>query len=387
MFTRCLAALVAIGCLSLGARADDAAAARALLDQVAATYRAAPAFTDHARVTYVSNQGPNTYDYHFAFDANNAEFLLPGFEIRIVDGTMYVLSERASHKYLAAPTNGADPGTAYRQTLRSTLPLSAALRAGGPDDHVSALTLGKLQDPKLAGVTNGAEGREILVAAANGEGRFIVDPASKMLKGLSIKYTTARTGAQEFTASATFSPALHSTLPKPVTFTPGNRYRVPGVAQLFQTSRGEPAPDFTLTTQAGDAVTLSQLRGSVVVLDFWATWCGPCKRGLPLLDRFHRNAEASGRLVRVFAVNIMERFPSVEQRVQQVTQYWSQQNFDVPTLLDLDNSVAGQYGFRSIPVTVVVAPDGTIDTIHTGFDPRMEQVLEADVNRLLGAGG
>jgi cytochrome c biogenesis protein CcmG/thiol:disulfide interchange protein DsbE len=73
---------------------------------------------------------------------------------------------------------------------------------------------------------------------------------------------------------------------------------------------GQPAPDFTLTLVSGQQVTLAELRGQVVVINFWATWCGPCRQELPLLDSFYHLARKYG--LRVFAVTTEDSVPEIQ---------------------------------------------------------------------------
>ena len=134
-------------------------------------------------------------------------------------------------------------------------------------------------------------------------------------------------------------------------------------------------------------MTLSKLQGSVVVLDFWATWCGPCRKGLPLLQEFASWAETSGHPIKVYAVDVWERVKSPDERKAKVKEFWTAQKYTMPTLLDLDDSVVGKYGFSGIPATVIVSPDGKVFRVHDGFSPDMVDTLKKDVAEALKTTG
>ena len=122
---------------------------------------------------------------------------------------------------------------------------------------------------------------------------------------------------------------------------------------------GQPATDFTLETLAGSKpVRLSSLKGRVVVLDFWATWCGPCRRWLPIVAQANRDYGAKG--LSVFAVN--EREDDAKVRA-----YLDQQKLDLPVLMDRSGTVGSIYRASSIPLTVVVGRDGNVVRIMVGL--------------------
>jgi len=125
---------------------------------------------------------------------------------------------------------------------------------------------------------------------------------------------------------------------------------------------GTTAHEFTLAVLDGKGrkVSLLAQRGKVVVLDFWATWCGPCRRWMPVVAKLEK--ETAGKNVRFFAVNLHEPVADVREYVQA-------QKIAVPVLLDTDGAVGTAYGARSIPLTVVVGRDGKVVRTLVGVHP------------------
>jgi peroxiredoxin/outer membrane lipoprotein-sorting protein len=120
---------------------------------------------------------------------------------------------------------------------------------------------------------------------------------------------------------------------------------------------GKAAPDFTLKGLDDKPLKLSDTRGSVVILDFWATWCGPCVASLPHLDKLYKDQSPNG--LKAFAVDLQEDKSRVAGFVQK-------QGWTLPVLLDTDAVAAGLYKAESIPQTVVIGKDGKIKQIFVG---------------------
>jgi cytochrome c biogenesis protein CcmG/thiol:disulfide interchange protein DsbE len=136
---------------------------------------------------------------------------------------------------------------------------------------------------------------------------------------------------------------------------------------------GKPAPDFKLTGLDGKVVTSGQLRGSVYILDFWATWCGPCRMSLPGLDSIYKSKKAAG--LKVFAVDEMED-------QQAVTEFVAETGLSIPVLLDSENSAGAEYGAQGIPETVLVGRDGIVRQVFIGAGN--EEAIAAQVDAALG---
>lgn len=118
---------------------------------------------------------------------------------------------------------------------------------------------------------------------------------------------------------------------------------------------GEALIDFTLPALDGDAITLSGLAGRVVFLNFWATWCEPCRRELPAFVQFNRDHPAPDAPI-IVAVNL-------EETPEQIYQFMAEHGLDLaglPIALDSDHAVADRYGVFNIPVTYVIDEAGIV---------------------------
>ncbi len=121
-----------------------------------------------------------------------------------------------------------------------------------------------------------------------------------------------------------------------------------------------PAADFSLTTIDNKVVRLSDYRGKVVFLNFWATWCPPCRMELPSMEKLYTKLQ--GKPFVMLAVNVDESDPA------NVKSFAKSMNLTFPVLID-DGSVSGLYRVNAIPTTFILRKDGTIDTIVDGARP------------------
>jgi peroxiredoxin len=123
--------------------------------------------------------------------------------------------------------------------------------------------------------------------------------------------------------------------------------------------KGQRAPEFSLPSLKGSTVALSQLRGRVVLVDFWAQWCEPCKKELPQLDRLAKEYAPKG--VVVLTVNIDKQRENAERMVKQL-------GLTLDVLLDPAGSVAGSYDLPKMPTSFVVDKKGIVRFVNEGFD-------------------
>ena len=127
---------------------------------------------------------------------------------------------------------------------------------------------------------------------------------------------------------------------------------------------GDKAPDFVLTDLNGDTHQLSDYKGKGVFLNFWGTWCEPCKKEMPHMEKLAN--EYKGK-VEILAVNVGESD-------FQVNNFAKQYSLTFPIAIDTGKEVMDTYGVDPLPTTFMIKPDGTIDQIIIGGLIQEEQV-------------
>ena len=142
----------------------------------------------------------------------------------------------------------------------------------------------------------------------------------------------------------------------------------------LKVATGASAPDFALKDLDGQAVTLASLKGRVVLLDFWATWCGPCKAAMPSIQKIHE--DYSGKPVTVLGIDVFER------KADAGPKYFREKGFTYGCLLEGED-LARAYGVTGIPTLVVIGKDGKVELIESGFGPEGDKNLRSAIDGAL----
>jgi len=134
------------------------------------------------------------------------------------------------------------------------------------------------------------------------------------------------------------------------------------------------APDFTLKSSSGENLRLSEFRGEVVMINFWASWCGPCRQEMPLLDELYSQYKPMG--FTILGVNV-EEDPAQAKQMLKATPV----NF--PVLFDNQSEVSKLYNVVAMPSTVLVDRDGNVRYLHQGYKPGFEDTYQQQVRALI----
>ncbi|MFO7190083.1 MAG: TlpA disulfide reductase family protein [Pseudomonadota bacterium] len=134
------------------------------------------------------------------------------------------------------------------------------------------------------------------------------------------------------------------------------------------------APAFTLPSRSGDTVSLADLQGQVVMLNFWASWCGPCRQEMPLLEQMHKRYSALG--FTLLGVN-------VEANTEDAERFLEATPVSFPILFDKDSKVSRLYNVSAMPSTVFIDRKGNVRHVHRGYKPGDESAYLDQIRALL----
>ncbi|MEJ2362515.1 MAG: TlpA disulfide reductase family protein [Gammaproteobacteria bacterium] len=140
------------------------------------------------------------------------------------------------------------------------------------------------------------------------------------------------------------------------------------------TSISGKAPDFTLHSRSGHNLRLSDYRGQVVLLNFWASWCGPCRQEMPLLNVLYKRYNKLG--FTILGVN-------VDTDSTKANHYLRDIKVSFPILYDTRNSVVKTYNVNAMPTTVIIDKNGNMRFMHQGYKPGYENEYRKEVVQLL----
>jgi len=137
---------------------------------------------------------------------------------------------------------------------------------------------------------------------------------------------------------------------------------------------GQVAPDFVLKSATGENLRLSEFRGDVVMINFWATWCGPCRQEMPLLDDLYGRYQRVG--FSLLGVNIDDDSRRAMKMVQEL-------GISFPVLFDESKEVSKLYAVEAMPVTILVDREGRVRHVHHGYKPGYEEKYLTEIRSLL----
>ena len=390
IFVAVLTAAMAIIAGEAGSQ-SEVERAREILETSAKAYRHVDALRD--TLSYVvsapgSEQETKTQEY--GFGPGRRVFVKNALlEAVALDKTFYLTQSDVSDKYVSVSYDR-DFGSTLRNVAGAGSlfePPPLAMHEGKSlDACIDTFRFNLLEQLRIAGcraAVAGDDGKsydEVQFTANNGELTLRIDRQTNFFATVSFQVKPA--GAPEgflVRVNGTFLP--RASAEPPITFNAGSRSVVNNLTELAskRLALGSPAPDFALETLDGKKIALQDLRGSVVLVDFWATWCVPCWKALKETQSIADWAATEKLPVKVFAVNTLEKGSDVGEKSKRVQAFWRSQGFVMPTLFDSNSEMFKAYASPGLPSMVLISQTGTILRYHEGLFPEMEKTLKREL--------
>jgi peroxiredoxin len=372
------------------------AEAKALLDQVSVAYKNLQAFNTSGTLTAQIDVGGDTSVEKASV---NSFFLAPNrFKLEITDakGNLDMVMGSTGEKFYAyrPRRNDYKQSTAPKERVafdKIPDPMKDLLQSQSPslmsalcDDASKFLLDGVTEVSRPADVDiDGVKHPTLDFRSQDGDYRIAFNPQSHLIRridfNLARSFTKHRDDVRTFalrydyTNVATVAPAADFfawSVPDGARESVADAGGPGGGGDAEKALVGKDAPAFTLKGMDGKPVSLSDHKGSVVILDFWATWCGPCRASLPGLNKIHKELKEQG--LQTFAVDLEESKDVVQPVAAKICP-------DIPVLFDEDSAVAKKYGVSGIPQTVIIGKDGKVKKviIGGGNEPRIKAAAEA----------
>jgi peroxiredoxin len=146
------------------------------------------------------------------------------------------------------------------------------------------------------------------------------------------------------------------------------------ISATAKPTSGEQSPDFTLKSRDGGNIKLSEQRGNIVLVNFWASWCGPCREELPAFEKLYQEYQDLG--VEILAVN-------VDSEAEKANVLLDDIEVSFPVLFDTSGEVSQLYDVSAMPTTVLVDRDGNVRLLHPGYRKGDEKKYEKAIKMLM----
>ncbi len=369
--------------------------AQALLDPMAKAYSDAKSLTMAGKISLDFDAGGEQKHESSDFTAS---FVAPNqFRHEVKDDVLIVSTGEKVYAYLPAkneyvsveaPKDRVDPKDLSEPITQLLVSQDPVLLMAISSDPIKQLTQGGSNIAQADDVKLGERSYHALTFEKNDRAyRVLLDPSTHLVRQIRVdlKAEIQKRGVDDVkTADETFDYATtkvgEAAPPEQFAWSPPRdatvaKEEAPDEGAGSATAlEGKPAPDFTLAAVDGSKVALADLKDHVIVLDFWATWCGPCVASIPHIDQI--NADLSDKGLKVFAVNLQEPKP-------QVQKFIVSKKLTLPVLLDADGATGKKYLANAIPETVIIGKDGVVKKVFVGFggDEPLRAAIDAEMKK------